>query len=373
VLSWFQRPRAICCVSARPGSVSTCRRRFNSRLVRYACAIGHCCFEILGRAISFGCRSRRGRAYPIAALAWSRRCGAFALDPQAGWWGFSLQSSALQRALSQRWRAPEEGDGHGTIGERVRIAVVVHLYYHDIWPEFEDALRRLDTPFHLIVTLNEFDPALDARMRACLGRCQVVVYPNKGRDVGPFMQLLREGYLDGFGLVCKLHGKRSGKEGPRAILGAVWRWTLLRELVGSSGAVRNIVDCFERDPTVGMIGSRHFRLPNQYKGNAAAWGGNAEMVRQLAMHLGVQTNDVKLDYYAGTMFWVRSEVLSALRVLDLSLEDFHEENGSIDGGLEHALERLFGIAVAAVGMRMLDVVVGSGDAAECLGSIRRHS
>ncbi|MCX5578964.1 rhamnan synthesis F family protein [Kaistia terrae] len=87
----------------------------------------------------------------------------------------------------------------------MRIAIVVHLYFHDLWPEFEDALRRVDAPFHLIVTLNELDP--DARMRACFGRCQVVVYPNKGRDVGPFMQLLREGFLDGFGFVCKLHGK----------------------------------------------------------------------------------------------------------------------------------------------------------------------
>ncbi|MCX5578963.1 rhamnan synthesis F family protein [Kaistia terrae] len=84
---------------------------------------------------------------------------------------------------------------------------------------------------------------------------------------------------------------------------------------------------------------------------------------------------MKLEYFAGTMFWVRSEVLSALRMLDLSLENFHEENGSIDGGLEHALERLFGIAVTAVGMRVVDISgwLGGRGVVPQHSSMPRHS
>ena len=53
------------------------------------------------------------------------------------------------------------------------------------------------------------------------------------------------------------------------------------------------------------------------------------------------------------MFWVRPEALAPLRRLKLS-EAFPEEQGLLDGGLEHAVERLFGAAVTAAGYRLED-------------------
>jgi lipopolysaccharide biosynthesis protein len=298
----------------------------------------------------------QGGARLTPLLRWCGREGTTLLHTirNLAGWGFSLPSSSLQLALTRHWRAADNGALPISVSDR-RVAIVLHLHYHELWPEFEAALARVAEPFELIVTINARDPALECRIHSAFARSRIVVYPNKGRDVGPFIQLIRDGLLDGFSFVCKLHSKRSGELGPRAVLGAVWRWTLLRELVGSSAVVSQIIDRFAGDPTIGMIGSHRFRLPNQHKREVAAWGRNAEAVRRLAARLGLAPEAVKLDYFAGTMFWVRREVLMALKELNLSLDDFEEENGATDGALEHALERLFGIAVPAVGMRIVDV------------------
>lgn len=269
-------------------------------------------------------------------------------------WGFTLPSASLQYALTRRWQAPEAA-GSQVSARGQRIGVVVHLYYRELWPEFETVLKRIAQPFELVITITEDDRSFEAQVHSAFPKARIVVYENKGRDVAPFLQLLHDGHLDGFDLVCKLHGKRSAKRGPRAILGAVWRWTLLRELIGSTAVVQGIVDRFVDDPRVGMIGPRRLRLPNQHMGEKGAWGDNADTVHTLAERLGLSREAVKLDFFAGTMFWVRRDVLDLLKRLDLSMDDFAAESGTVDGALEHALERLFGVAVVAAGMTIDDV------------------
>ncbi|MCX5495668.1 rhamnan synthesis F [Kaistia dalseonensis] len=270
-------------------------------------------------------------------------------------WGFGLQSSSLEYAVRRRFQAPARTDSHVVSTRGLRIAIVLHLYYVDLWPEFETALAAIEQPFDLIITIVAPDQAFADRVAAKFPRSTVVVYPNKGRDVGPFLQLLHEGRLEGFDIICKLHGKRSARRGLRAVLGTVWRWTLIRELLGSTGVVQEIIDRFADDPSIGMIGARRFRLPNKHLGNKGAWGENEANVYELAARLGLAREAVKLDFFAGTMFWIRSPVLDVLKTLDLSMDDFAAESGLVDGALEHALERLFGIAVAAAGMRIDDV------------------
>jgi lipopolysaccharide biosynthesis protein len=252
-------------------------------------------------------------------------------------WDVGVSSPALQRTLGYEvvehpvFSKPLQLDGS------IATGIVVHLHYCDVWPDFERRLRNLTCPFSLIVTLNEPNPHFIARIAGQFPNAKVLVYPNRGRDVGPFIQLLREGHLDEFELICKLHGKKTVSLGPRMIFGEVWRRLLLNDLVGSDELVRAILQRFVSRPRLGLVGSSHFR------GNyPESWPGNAALTLELAKRLGCPEDRFKPDFFAGTMFWIRRELLDLLKPLNLSQDDFPEEAGQTDGTLQHALERIFG-------------------------------
>jgi lipopolysaccharide biosynthesis protein len=257
-------------------------------------------------------------------------------------WGFGVASDNLQRTLSRCLEGPSLQLPRTARVGGPNIAVVLHLHYPDLWPEFQALLEAIDRPFHLILTLTRADAAFEERVKAGFRDAEIIVYDNRGRDIGPFLQVLREGRLDRFDLICKLHGKKSALSGPRMILGDIWRQASSFDLIGSSDVVDRIIAEFERSPEIEMTGSRRFLLPNEWKGERASWGENKAMILSLLAKMGIETN-VPVKFVAGTMFWVRRSALERLRQLDLSLSSFPSEDGQQDGALQHALERLLGM------------------------------
>ena len=214
-------------------------------------------------------------------------------------------------------------------------------------------LKRLTIPFDLIVTTVVGNERLVDAIRRDFPDADIEPIENRGRDVRPFLILLEKGRLDRYRYVCKVHGKKSSDGGRKSYMGAIWRRRLLFDLLAAPGLAATILDMFERDPSVGMIGPRAFRLPSETYSEELSWSVNRETVLELAGKMGVPADQFRLDFFGGTMFWVRPEALASLRKLQLS-EAFPEEKGLLDGGLEHAVERLFGGAVIAAGYRLAD-------------------
>lgn len=271
-----------------------------------------------------------------------------ALGSLAGW-GFGTASDNLQKTLSRHFDGPPAEARERRPAVEPKIAVALHLHYPDLWPEFEALLEATDRQFQLFLTLTRPDADLAQRVQARFPGAEIAVYENRGRDVGPFIQLLREGKFDPFDLICKLHGKKSGSSGPRMVLGEIWRQATAFDLIGSRDVVDRIIANFERSPDTQMIGSRRFRLPNEWKGETAAWGENRAMVLNLLETMGMPSSS-RLDFFAGTMFWVRRGALEPLRRLDLPLAVFPEEASQQDGTLQHALERVLGMICTKIGV-----------------------
>ncbi len=232
-------------------------------------------------------------------------------------------------------------------------AIVVHIYYEETWADIAGVLKRLTIPFDLIVTTVGGRGGLVEAIRRDFPDASIEAMENRGRDVRPFLVLLEKGRLDRYRYVCKVHGKKSSDGGRKPYMGAIWRRRLLFDLLAAPGLAASILDMFERDPSVGMIGPRAFRLPSETYSEELSWSVNRETVLELAWKMGVPAEAFRLDFFGGTMFWVRPEALAPLRKLELS-DAFSEEKGQLDGELGHAVERLFGAAVVAAGYRLAD-------------------
>lgn len=269
-----------------------------------------------------------------------------------GDWGFGLSTDNLQKTPELFDAVPPLPDDpwHIATPEGPRIAIVLHLHYRELWPEFECLLRRQRRNFRLLVTLTQEDKSLTDRIRHVFPNSEVFVMRNRGRDVGPFLNLVAEGKLEGYDLICKVHGKKSGLTGPRALLGEVWRRATMLDLLGSAEQVESILSRFAADPHVGMIGPAPFRLPNKFILPLAAWGENQAKTLELAELLGLSPSTFQLDFFAGTMFWMRGSLIEPMRQLGFSQDDFDAEDHRLDGALHHAFERLFGALPASRGM-----------------------
>ena len=251
-------------------------------------------------------------------------------------------------------------------------AIVVHIYYEDTWAEIATILRRLHHDFDLIVTTVPGREALVEDIRGAFPQAEIHVGENRGRDVRPFLALLEQGRLDRYRYICKIHGKKSHDGGRLAVLGAVWRRRMLFDLLAAPDVVATILDRFDREPDVGMIGPRAYRYPGPLTRKNRSWGKNRSRILEIAARMGVSAERFRLDLFFGTMFWVRPEALRPLRELRLA-ETFPDESGKVDGALEHAVEHLFSAAAVAAGYR-IEAIDGfdAGDVETCQTDLQRQ-
>ena len=255
------------------------------------------------------------------------------------------------------WPAAAVAGAESAPPSRPRVAVALHLYYVDLWPEVETLLARWRQPFALFLTLTRDNPDLARRVRAAFPDSVIRVVDNLGRDVRPFLLLLEEGAFDSFDLVCKIHGKKSLGHGRLAVAGDIIRRAAFLDLIATDRQVRRIVQAFTDDPRVGMIGPWRFRLAVEDDPGRNLWGDTRRMAEALAARMGGRIALHPLEFFAGTMFWARPRAFEPLRRLRLAKESFAAEADQIDGTLEHTVERLFIHVARHSGFRVEAVAV----------------
>ncbi|MFC4625444.1 rhamnan synthesis F family protein [Daeguia caeni] len=228
-----------------------------------------------------------------------------------------------------------------------KAVVVCHCHYIEVIDELIETLDRV--PDGCVIYITSSKPEVLTNFKLNWRRKNVPLHPvgieNWGRDVRPFTYLMQNLKLADDVPVLKLHGKRSlySPEGDH------WRKDLLNSLLSSEEGVNHCIELFKKNPKLGMLGA-----PNSYVSNLEYWGGNKNTVKALLEQQSVACSDEDLGFYAGTMFWIRSQCAEMI-LKDICLQEFEKEASQRDGTLAHALERSIPMALRAKGWDMMEV------------------
>lgn len=231
----------------------------------------------------------------------------------------------------------------GHAGRKADQAVVIHIYYPDLWEEFLDRLRKVDIGFDLYVTLThrgEETRDVADRIRADWPGAQVIILPNRGRDIFPFMHLVNAGWLDGYKAVCKFHTKKS----PHRQDGAHWRRHLIDGILPETGTA-DLLARFLADDTAGF-----WVADGQHYDDTQWWGSNFSKVADLLHRIEIAPDRKRLSFPAGSIYWLKPQIIAMLRGMQLTVSSFEVEQGQTDGTTAHAMERALGMICDAAGL-----------------------
>ncbi len=247
--------------------------------------------------------------------------------------------------------------GHGKIGQPSpmavdtspidALAIILHVYHVEIMHEI---LRYLAKPSNQKVKLFVTCPyEKTEEINGVLSNSQIVhellAYENRGRDVLPFLKACAVAFTQGYGLILKLHTKKSDHR----MAGSIWRKEIFNALLPAK-ARNDIVEIFNGNPSVGILGPAGHIVPM-----SLYYGANAKGIGYLCRRLGVDTRELHgMAFVAGSMFYARKEAI--LPLLELGMPDavFEPEAGQLDGTMAHAYERGFAISSYAAGLWIVD-------------------
>jgi len=235
----------------------------------------------------------------------------------------------------------------------MKVAVIAHVFYPELWPELAECIRTVG-PCDLTVTYVE--EAAVAEARRDFPNARFVPCENRGYDIWPFLRALREIDLSAVDVVVKLHTKRDIVCAKRNIVahtllnGSAWRDRLLA-FVKTPEAWRRTCRKFD-NPKVGLVADRHviFLRRDGLKEKYCASFDAA--VRELNEKWGIPARRSG-RFVGGTMFAVRAALLRPFAERTFAPEMFDVSGGHETETYAHVVERMFGLAVGGQGCKVV--------------------
>jgi lipopolysaccharide biosynthesis protein len=218
-----------------------------------------------------------------------------------------------------------------------KVVVVLHLYYPERWRFIKKKLANLTgVKWDLFVTLNEKDRDFVNEIKKDYPKVNIIITPNRGRDILPFVHLARRLEQRGYKIILKLHSKKSTHRKD----GGKWFDELVSNLLPSRNQVNKILDLLSNETAI--IGPKgHYVSLKEYMGS-----NKKDLEVLLSRAYDKKISDQILEstddyaYFGGSMFWARTDAIKPVLDLHLMPEDFEAEAGQIDGTMAHAVERL---------------------------------
>ena len=219
-----------------------------------------------------------------------------------------------------------------------KLAVLVHIYYFDLWSELSGYIKNIAADFDLYVNIvaSIWQPQMHEIIRQDFPTAKIIISANRGKDVGGHLSSMAHLDFSQYSLMCLLHTKKSPHIDSR--IADLWRQDLYEALLGSPAKAEANIAMMQQNPQIGSIGSRFWRC--------TMMGNNWENYNRLLQEFKIKPEAQNCEYISGTMMFIRPEIMATIydRFGSVELEsgDARELNFHIDGQVAHALERAIG-------------------------------
>lgn len=261
------------------------------------------------------------------------------------------RSRKMERIINLRMPLADRGSAS------LKFSIVVHVFYLDVFRDIVQTLKKISLPYSLVITTPRPEYCQEIEMicrDAGMSAPEILVMENRGRDILPKL-MAAEKLIGKCDVALFLHTKKS----PHLTQGHGWLAHVMDCLCGSEHRVRQILNCFDEIPHLGMISPS---TPELLK-PSLNWGGNFAVANAITREAGFSDLPHEIDFPAGSMFWARP---SALRLLiKPAISDMFEmEAGQLDGTIAHGIERLFFIACEDAGFEWFKIGRDTADTIE---------
>lgn len=226
-------------------------------------------------------------------------------------------------------------------------AVVIHAYYLEMLEKIRDYLDHIGCKLDVYISTPKQDEKSLKTIFGLFPEAYLMIVPNRGRDIGPFIEIFRRIRHLKYQTLLKIHTKKSAHRED----GDKWRKDIYDKLLTPLGA-KNAIEELVNNESIGIIGPQAHVLDYRYY-----WGSNRRQTLELARQLGVASegSEPKFNFVAGTMFWAKPEALAVLDLLPHNIMSFSEEPIPEDGTLAHVMERLICLAAKSNGFEVMEI------------------
>lgn len=240
------------------------------------------------------------------------------------------------------------------------IAVILHIYYGDLVEHIVDYCKNFPPNTDFYVTTIKDD--VKEKIERAFSEAGLHFTCQTRPSIGVAMYTLWVTYADivtggKYEYICYFHDKKS-PYGNYLIQGEQFATRCYENLFGTKQVVKNIINIFEDNPRLGVMGPPMVYNGDYFFVSWRSWNINYNNTLKLAelldLHVNIDPGIMPVAPY-GDMMWFRASALKKAIGKHLG-HDFFDIKYEKDGTMMHAIERIYGFAAQDSGYYYADVI-----------------
>lgn len=211
------------------------------------------------------------------------------------------------------------------------ILVVLHIYHLNVLDNISQILDRINNPFDLYISTSlDLSADLISKLGPRVGKKFIVNCDNRGRDWGPFIEMLNGFDYTKYEVILKIHTKNSAHRADSKYI----MKEIFSGIVPANGFDIKLLKFLRNHPHIDFVSPSRVLIAGIER-----IGQNFTSITNSLAPYNYQL-DHRFRFIEGSIFWIRPSALNFLKAYNFRLSDFELEPIGFDGSLAHIIERL---------------------------------